>query len=167
MKNSINDTVAGGLRYLQDNYRESMTHEIIEREDIVKKTTYHTQDLIVTVFPTIKELLDFSDITGISYMQQQAVNIAYMIIHGTSKFVLEIHKWNRMPKIQKTWVGFKQFFWTAHRKLWETTKLTVQVVGMHHTNMVRNVVAGLQEFLQKYKSPIKTPTTVLEPHKHV
>ena len=40
-------------------------------------------------------------------------------------------------------------------------------VGMHHANMVCDVVAGLQEVLQKDQAPIDTPATVTEPHKHV
>ena len=40
-KNSINDTMAEVLTHLQDNYGHLMPHEILEREDIVKKTAYH------------------------------------------------------------------------------------------------------------------------------
>ena len=82
-------------------------------------------------------------------------------------FELEIHEWNCMPTVQKTWVGFKQFFWTAHRELQETTDLTVQYFGMHHANMVRNVVAGLQEGLHQDQSPIATTATLSEPQEHV
>ena len=52
-----------------------------------------------------------------------------------------------MPEIQKTWVRFKQFFRTYHQELIETSDLTVEDAGMHHANMVRNVVAGLHESL--------------------
>ena len=48
---------------------------------------------------------------------------------------------------QNMGVGFKHCFWTAHCELWETTDITIKDVGMHHTNMVRDVVAGLQEAL--------------------
>ena len=67
-----------------------------------------------------------------------------MIIYRIRKFGLEICKWNRMKKVQKTWVGFEQFFWMEHRKLRETTDLTVQDAGMHHANMVRNVVTVMK-----------------------
>jgi len=39
--NSTNDTVADMLNHLQDNYGHLMTHEILEREDITKKTIYN------------------------------------------------------------------------------------------------------------------------------
>ena len=42
---------------------------------------------------------------------------------------------------------FQAVFWTAHRKLRETTDLTVQDAGMHHANLVSDVVAVLQEVL--------------------
>ena len=38
---------------------------------------------------------------------------------------------------------------------------------MHHTGMVREVVAGLQELLQQEKSPTETPNNISEPNKHV
>ena len=52
-----------------------------------------------------------------------------------------------MLTVQKKWVGFNQLSRTAHRELRETTDITINNAGMHHTNMVRAVVAGLQEVL--------------------
>ena len=77
------------------------------------------------------------------------MNIAYVIIHRTGKFGLKIREWNCMKTVQRTWVRFNQFFWTAHLELQETSNFTVKDSGMHHTNMVRDVVAGLQEVLQQ------------------
>ena len=46
-------------------------------------------------------------------------------------------------------------------------ELTVQDAGMHHVNMVRCVVAGLQEFLLQEQALLKTLMTVSKPHEHV
>ena len=35
---SINDTIEGVLMHLQDNYDQLMPYELLEREEIVKKT---------------------------------------------------------------------------------------------------------------------------------
>ena len=51
-------------------------------------------------------------------------------------------------------------FFTAHRELRETSDITVEDSGMHHYNMVRDVVAGLQESLQQEKVHTETPTVV-------
>ena len=48
---------------------------------------------------------------------------------------------------------FREFFRTLHCELRETTDLTVQDAGMHHLNMVHNVVAGLHGLLQKKPEP--------------
>ena len=72
-----------------------------------------------------------------------------------------------MPAIQKTWVQFKQFFRTSHQELREMSDLTVEDAGMHHTNMVRDVVAGLQEALQQYQVQTETLTVVQAPVDHV
>ena len=50
-----------------------------------------------------------------------------------------------MSTVQKTWFFFKQFFRTANHELLEITDLTVKDAGMHHVNMIHNVVAGIQE----------------------
>ena len=90
--NSINNNVAEVLTRLQDNYIQLIPHELLEREDIVKKTIYNPLYPIATVFSAVEELLEFSNITGTPYTQDQAVNIAYVILHTTGKFGLEIRE---------------------------------------------------------------------------
>ena len=151
----------------QDKYGQLMPHELLEREDIVKKTIYNPRDPIVTVFSAVGELLEFSNIPGISYTQDQAVNITYVILHRTYKFVLAIHERNCMTTVQRERFRFKQFFWTEHRELWETSNLTVKDADTHHANMVRNMVAELQKALQQEQSPTENATTIPERVDHV
>ena len=122
---------------------------------------------MATVFYAVEELLDLSDILGTSYTQIQAVNTAYVIIHRTGKFELEIHEWNRMTAKQKTWVQFKQFFQTSHWELRETSDITVEDAGMHHANMVHNVVSGLKEALKHDQAQTETQAVVQVPVDHV
>ena len=95
----------------------------------------------------------FVNITGMSFTQIQATNIAYVIIHSTGKFGLAIHEWNLTPTVQKTWVGFKHFFGTAHQELRKTLDITVKEAGMNHAKMVRDVVVGMKEVLQQDQAP--------------
>ena len=74
-----------------------MPHDLLEREDVIKKTIYNPRDPITNVFYAVEELLKLSDITGTSYTELQAVNISYIIIYRTGKFGLVIRKWNCMP----------------------------------------------------------------------
>ena len=158
--NSINDTVVGILKNSQDNYGQLIPHDILEREDIVKKTIYNPRDSITTLFYAVGEILKLDDITGTSYTQLHSVNTAYIIIHRAGKFGLAICKWNCITELQNTWVRFKQFFCTSHQDLRETYDLTVEESGMHHANMVRDVVTGIQEALQQDHVQTKTPTVV-------
>ena len=89
-----------------------MPRELLERKDIVKKTTYHPQDPIASIFSAFEELLRFAEITRTSYTKHQAVNIIYVITQRIGKRGLEICKWNCMSTIQNMWVGFKQFVQT-------------------------------------------------------
>ena len=43
-----------------------MLHEVLEQEDIIKKTIYNPREPIATMFYTVKEFLEFSDITETS-----------------------------------------------------------------------------------------------------
>ena len=52
--------------HLEENYSQLLPHKLLEREDIVKNTTYHPQDPIATVFYAIKELLYFAKVSGTS-----------------------------------------------------------------------------------------------------
>ena len=144
-----------------------MPYELLKRYGIFKKTIYNPHDPISTMFSAVKEPLEFSDITGSYYTQIHVVHIAYIILYRTGKFGLTICGWNCMPEIQKTWMKFKQFFWTSHQELRETSNLTVEDAGMHHANMVRHVVAGLQKDLQQDQAQMETMTVVQAPVDHV
>ena len=157
---SINDTVEEVLIHLQENYGQLISYKLIEHNDIVKKTTYHFWYPIATVFSVIEELLEFAKIIVTSYTQIQAVNISYIIIHRTGKFGLDICKWNHMTTVQKMWVVFKHFFMMEHRELRKTSGITIEDAGMHHANMLRNVVTGLQEVLQQEQAPTDIPTII-------
>ena len=126
-----------------------MTHKILERRGIVKKTIYNPRYPIATVLSAAKELLEFFNITGTLYTQEQAVNITYVILHRTGNLELEICKWNHKTTVQRTWVRFTHLFWTAHWELRETSDTTVEDVGMHKTNLVNDMVAGSKEVLQQ------------------
>ena len=49
----------------------------------------------------------------------------------------------------------------------ETSDITVEDAGIHHDNMVQDVVAGIHEALQQEKTQTKTPTGVQTPVDHV
>ena len=55
----------------------------------------------------------------------------------------------------------------AHRKVMETTDLTVQDAITYHTNMVHVVVKGLQEVLQQDQALTKTTKNIVETREHV
>ena len=89
-----------------------------------------------------------------SYTQLQEFIIAYVIIHRTGEFGMDIHKWNCMTEIQKTCVQCKLFFLTSQQDLRKTSDLTVEYAGINHASIFRDVVAGLQEALQQDQTQI-------------
>ena len=97
--NFINNTGAGVLTHLQENYIQLMPHDLLKWEEIIKKYIYNPHNPIAAMFSAVEELLKFADITGSSYTQLQAINIAYVILHLTGKFGLAISEWNRILEI--------------------------------------------------------------------
>ena len=55
----------------------------------------------------------------------------------------------------------------VHRELRNTTNVILQDVVIHHVNMVRNAISGMQEFLQQYQYPTNTLPVISEPNEHI
>ena len=107
--------------------------------------TYNPRDPITSVFSVVDDLVELSALAATPLSNTQQVNIGYIILHKTGKFSHPIIEWNWKPVVDKTWATFKTHFRTAHTELRATTNLTAQDAGMHHANMVRDVVVALQE----------------------
>ena len=58
-------------------------------------------------------------------------------------------------------------FQTVHQELRETKDITVQYVGIHPSNMVQDVVSGMQEVLQQDQSTTNNPPVISETNYHV
>ena len=55
----------------------------------------------------------------------------------------------------------------VHKEIQKTMDLIVEDAGMHHTNMVRGVVAGLQKILKQEKYHTENVTIIPVPINHV
>ena len=137
---------------LQYNYRNLRPHEIFDREDMKKNTIYLTCNPIASVYTSVKELVEFSEITITPCNQIQAIKISYVILHHTSNFNIAIWEWNRQPQTNNTWINFKKNTRTLHQKLRVITDTTSEESGIIHAIMVWNISAGLQYVL--FKGPL-------------
>ena len=109
----------------------------------------------------VDNLAELSALAATPLSSAQQVNIGYVILHKTGNFSQPIVEWNRKPVVDKTWANFKTHFCTAHKELRATTDLTTQDAGMHHANMVRDVVAALQETMSDTAEPEVVPTELI------
>ena len=137
-----------------------MPHEFQEKEDEVKKTIYNPRDPIVSIFSVVDDLVELAALAATPLSIAQQVNIGYIILHKTGKQFRSIVEWNRKPVVDKTWANFKTHFCTAHKELRSTINLTAQDAGMHHANMVREVVAALQDTMYVPAEPEVVATEV-------
>ena len=155
--NSINISMSALLLHLQYTYVTLMPHELQGKEYKAKKNI-NPGDPIASVFWVVDDLVKLAALaaTTISIMKQ--VNIGYVILRKTGKFSQPIVEWNRKRFVDKTWDNFKTHFCTAHKELHATTNLMAQDAGIHHANMVRDVVAALRETLSTPAEPEVVPT---------
>ena len=89
------------------------------------------------------------------YTQIQMNSIDYMIINRTRKLQDVIKTWNLMTPIPQNEINFQPHFLTAHRKLEETVKLTMEYAWYHQYRLVNDIVthmSGLQ-FTYPYQEP--------------
>ena len=135
-----------------------MPHKLQKKKDEAKKTIYNPRDPIASVFSVVDDLVKLSALAATLISNAQQVNIGYVILHKTGKFSQPIVEWNRNLVVDKTWANFKTHFRTANKELRATTNLTAQDAGMHHANMVRDVVAALQDTMSAAAEPEVVPT---------
>ena len=104
---------------------------------------YDPQAPIDTFFNQVEDILEYRELARSLYIQIQTTNITYTIINRMRKFQDAIKTWNRMNPIQQNWINFNTHFCTAHRKIEETGKLTMEDYGYHQAKVVNDIVAHM------------------------
>ena len=145
--NYINTPVSDLLNYVQVTYGQLIPHRLLKQEDVANSTTYYRCGIIVIIYDVVEKLLEFSELPGTPISQAKSIKIAYVIIHKTEQFSLAICEWNRKTQNLKPWINFNSYFCTYHTKLRSKTALTDQYSGVKHSNMVRDIVTGLQNVI--------------------
>lgn len=100
----------------------------------------------------IEDHTDLSEAAGALLTQNQAINMAYIILDKTGKFKDCIKEWNRKPVVDKTWHNFKEHITLAYEELLETEDLALEETQfVHQANMIQYVVAeAMKEVLDKH-----------------
>lgn len=91
--------------------------------------------------------MDLVTAAGSPYSAQQNVNFGYLILHKTGNFGQDIREWNRLLPAQKTWDAFQTHFTTEYQALRDTGELLNHESSFHTTNIIQEVVEGVQQAL--------------------
>ena len=89
-KKSIKIPIYDLIANIQDTYGKLMPYNILEQEDIGKMTSYNPWHHIGSIYSTVKELLEFLELTGTPISHAQQINISYVSIHNTGQYALAI-----------------------------------------------------------------------------
>jgi uncharacterized phage-associated protein len=134
--NSLWGTVYQILQHLQDVYGRVSPQMLEDRDNELRSMVYNTQSIDI-VFNLANQTLTSS----------QTIAKAYVILNKTRRFNNDITAWNRRPKIDKTWEGFKNHFRCNHQDFRETTDVTLEdsELQQSNANLVQQVVNGMQQ----------------------
>jgi hypothetical protein len=98
--------------------------------------TYNTQDPIDSVLNSVEEFIEYTELGHQPLTQAQTIAKANSILNKTRRFKTDIIAWNRLPHVQKTWIGFKDHFrHHAHQEFRETMDVTIEESELHRNNV--------------------------------
>jgi len=133
------------LQFLFSIHGKVSAAKLMDAELLVRQTVFHPTHPIDVIFNKVEDLLDLSIAAQADYTSQQLINIAYVIINKTGKFSNDIREWNKLPL--RTWANFKNHFRIAQDELREVGDLELRDTPYHSTNMIQEVLDGVQQAL--------------------
>ena len=71
---------------------------------------FDLQEPVDTIFTEINDLVNIARIAKSPMMEQQNIDIAYIILTRAKPFQSALTKWGTRPQANKTWDNFKQYF---------------------------------------------------------
>mmetsp|Transcript_13708 Transcript_13708/g.19593 ORF Transcript_13708/g.19593 Transcript_13708/m.19593 type:complete len:143 (-) Transcript_13708:677-1105(-) len=93
------------------------------RRTDVLESGYDVFKTIDTLFSNIDNLCDMAEKVGLTIIQPQCINIAYVLLVKTRKFSATIREWNHWSAIKKTWINFKNHFCEVQNELEDLEEL--------------------------------------------
>ena len=88
----------------------------LQENDAVFRTPYDINQPIETLFDRVENYGDYAAAGNTPFSLNQVIIIAFKLVYLTGLFVDNYKSWKRLPTQQKTWIGFKNFFATAHNE---------------------------------------------------
>ena len=111
--NAINHTIPDILAFLFQEHGDVTANALERCEKQVRDMVFNpATENVDKIFTEVTYLADFANAAGALLMEQQKINIAYVILMKTRVFNKAITDWNRVIRItptDNTWVNFRCF----------------------------------------------------------
>ena len=95
----------------------------LQENDAVFCTPYNINQPIETLFGRVENCRYYTAAGNTTYSLKQVIGIALQLVYQNGIFVEDCKFWKRLPTEQKTWIGFKNIFATAHNE-WQKSQST-------------------------------------------
>ena len=108
----------------------------LHKNDAVFRTPYNINQPIETLFYRGENCGYYAAAGNTPYSLKKVIGIAFQIVYQTVIFVDDRKARKCLPTQQKTWIGFKIFFATAHNK-WQESQSTTTGAKFHSANLLQ------------------------------
>ena len=141
--NTITKSLVEILDFLFERYGIVEDDDLRDEEEEMRQFTYDISDPIVEIFNKIEDLEEFGIAANDPYTPQQLIKFGLQLVKDTGDMEKGQEEWHERPRVEKTWVKFKEHFERAHRILRKTRGKTMKGTAFHKANMLADQV--LQE----------------------
>ena len=118
-----------------------------EYEDTVRELAYDPADPIDDVFTAIENVGTIAERAGTDYTHAHKNYLTYVILNKTGVYKSGLKSWLQTPLRSRTWENFKANFRVEHNLLRVTNDGTLGESKLHQTNLVQQVLEGVQHLL--------------------
>ena len=123
-------------------YGDVTPQDLRELTARVEALVYPPQEPVDTIFGEIDDLATIVEYADAPITPFQKINMAYIYFQSCGIFKSALTKWDEKEDAVKTWLGFKDHFYTAHKAMKRTGALAIQDTLSCDTvaNMVQNEI---------------------------
>ena len=141
--NAINLSVIQIMDFLYKTYGRITPQMLDEKEISVKNHVFDPHQPLDVTFNLVEDLMDYATAAGSPYTEMQLMNITYNVINKTGMLKDGIKTWIKIPRGQRSWIQFKQHFYSALQEWSEVTDVTVEESTYRQANFVQQVIDGI------------------------
>jgi hypothetical protein len=153
----LNITTQDIITFLYERYGRISNAQILKNTEDMNKD-WDIQTPISAMFRRIDKCMQYAELGGNSFTNEQVLTSALYLIQKTGEFREEIKGWRSRPAATKTWALFKPFFLEAYQQYEEDLEAGVGDTGYQAVNAI---TAELQDTITNLANATRNDQTTM------